>query len=66
MRTARHLLTEGLAHGAATDIHGVQDLPAIAAGMSWIRKHLGRETLDVLLADNPRRILAGDLPDIAS
>jgi protein-tyrosine phosphatase len=66
MRTARYLLSEGLAHGAATDIHGVQDLPAIAAGMAWIREQLGSQTLDLLLADNPRRILEGDLPDTAS
>jgi len=64
MRTARQLLSEGLAHAVATDIHGVQDLPGIAAGMSWIRKHLGPAALETLLAENPRRILAGDLPEL--
>ena len=63
MRTARLLITEGLAHAAATDIHAPEDLPAIAAGMSWIRKHAGEAALTCLLADNPRRILTGELPD---
>jgi protein-tyrosine phosphatase len=66
MRTARQLLSNGLAHAVATDIHGVQDLPGIAAGMAWIRKHLGPKTLETLLAENPRRILAGDLPELGS
>jgi len=66
MRTARLLLSDGLAHAVATDIHGVQDLPGIAAGMSWIRKHLGPKALDTLLAENPRRILAGDLPELGA
>jgi protein-tyrosine phosphatase len=66
MRTARQLLSDGLAHAVATDIHGVQDLPGIAAGMTWIRKHLGPKALETLLAENPRRILAGDLPEMGS
>jgi protein-tyrosine phosphatase len=63
MRTARRLLQDGLVHAAATDIHRPEDGPAIAAGMAWIRKHLGPEALDTLLGENPRRILAGDLPE---
>ena len=63
MRTARQLLTDGLVHAAATDIHGPDDLPAIAAGMAWIQKHLGQPRLTRLLDENPRRILSGDLPD---
>lgn len=63
MKTARELLNQGLAHAVATDIHGPQDVPRIAAGMAWIRKHLGAEALQTLLADNPRRIIAGDLPE---
>jgi protein-tyrosine phosphatase len=62
MKTARRLLEEGLAHAAATDIHAPEDQRAIAAGMAWIRKRLGPETLDQLLGENPRRILAGELP----
>jgi len=63
MKAARELLNLGLAHAVATDIHGPQDLPGIAAGMAWIRKHLGPAALQTLLADNPRRIIAGDLPE---
>ena len=62
MKTARRLLEEGLAHAAASDIHSPEDQRAIAAGMTWIRKRLGAETLDRLLGENPRRILAGELP----
>ncbi|HEY4188299.1 MAG TPA: CpsB/CapC family capsule biosynthesis tyrosine phosphatase [Polyangia bacterium] len=63
MKIARELLLQGLAHAAATDIHGPQDIPGIAAGMAWIKKHLGADALKTLLDDNPRRILAGDLPE---
>ena len=62
MKTARKLLEEGLAHAVASDIHTPEDQRAIAAGMAWIRKHLGVDALDRLLAENPRRILAGELP----
>jgi protein-tyrosine phosphatase len=63
MRTARKLVTEGFAHAAATDIHSPEDGGAIAAGIAWIRKQLGTQALQTLLTDNPRRILAGDLPE---
>ena len=63
MKTARQLLTAGLAHAVATDIHSVDDLEGIAGGIAWIRKHLGPAALQTLLADNPRRILGGELPD---
>jgi protein-tyrosine phosphatase len=63
MRTARQLLTDGLAHAVATDIHSPEDLGGIAAGLGWIRKHLGPSAVRTLLADNPRRILAGELPE---
>jgi len=64
MKTARQLLTDGLVHAVATDIHTVDDLDPIEAGMTWIRKHLGPAALQTLLADNPRRILAGELPEL--
>lgn len=63
MKTARHLLEEGLAHAAATDIHTPNDQRAIAAGMAWIKKRLGDAALHRLLDTNPRRILLGELPD---
>ena len=63
MRTARQLLQSGLAHAAATDIHRPDDARAIAAGIAWIRKQLGAPALQALLTDNPRQILAGELPE---
>jgi protein-tyrosine phosphatase len=62
MKAARRLLEEGLAHAAATDIHSPEDQRPIGAGMAWIRKRLGEPELDRLLGENPRRILAGELP----
>lgn len=62
MKLARTLLEQGLAHAVATDVHGPADVRAVANGMAWIRKRLGEATLVRLLDDNPRRILAGELP----
>lgn len=61
-KTARHLVQEGLAHAVASDVHSIEDLRAVAGGIAWIRKRLGPEAVDRLLCDNPRRILASDLP----
>jgi protein-tyrosine phosphatase len=66
MKTARKLVQEGLAHGAASDIHRPEDQTSVAAGMAWIRKQLGPAALDEMLADNPRRLLAGEMPDLPS
>jgi protein-tyrosine phosphatase len=63
MRTVRQLLCEGLVHAAATDIHRPEDQRAVAAGMAWVKKQLGPAALEQLLAENPRRILSGDMPE---
>jgi len=63
MKTSRQLVADGFAHAVATDIHAPEDGPAIAGGIAWIKKHLGAGALETLLADNPRHILAGDLPE---
>jgi protein-tyrosine phosphatase len=63
MRTARQLVLDGLVHAAATDIHRASDGGAIAAGMAWLRKKKGPQALEVLLSENPRRILSGELPE---
>jgi tyrosine-protein phosphatase YwqE len=63
MKTARKLMLEGLVPAVASDIHRPQDQSSIAAGMAWVRKQMGPTALDELLADNPRRILAGELPE---
>jgi protein-tyrosine phosphatase len=65
MRTARRLVLEGLVHAAASDAHSPQDQGSVAAGMAWIRKQRGAPFLDRLLDENPRRILAGQLPELS-
>lgn len=63
MKTARKLVLEGLAAAAASDTHRPEDQTSVAAGMAWIRKQLGDDALTVMLDDNPRRMLAGELPE---
>ncbi|MES1158184.1 MAG: CpsB/CapC family capsule biosynthesis tyrosine phosphatase [Haliangium ochraceum] len=63
MKTARRLVLDGLATAAASDIHRPADQTSVAAGMAWIRKQLGPAALDRMLEENPRRMLAGDLPE---
>lgn len=63
MKTARKLVLERLAHAAASDIHRPEDQTMVAAGMAWIRKQLGQSALDQMLEENPRRLLAGELPE---
>jgi protein-tyrosine phosphatase len=62
MKAARRLVEEGLVHAAASDVHSAEDQRTVAAGMAWIRKRLGPSALDLLLRENPRRILTGELP----
>jgi protein-tyrosine phosphatase len=63
MKTARRLVLEGLAHAAASDVHRPEDQTSVAAGMAWIRKQLGGAALEEMLAENPRRLLTGEMPD---
>ena len=65
MKTARRLVLDGLVHAAASDAHSPEDQGAIASGMAWITKHRGAAALNQLLDENPRRILAGELPEPA-
>jgi protein-tyrosine phosphatase len=64
MKTARRLVLEGLAHAAASDVHRPEDQTAVAAGMAWIKKHRGPAVLALMLDENPRHLLAGELPDL--
>jgi len=63
MKTAQKLVLEGLAHGAASDIHRPEDQAQVAAGMAWIKKQRGQAVLDLMLGENPRHLLTGELPD---
>lgn len=59
---AKWLVESGVAHAVATDVHSPADAKVAGAGMAWIEKHLGAETLTRLLDTNPRSILQGALP----
>lgn len=61
-KAARRLVEEGLAHAVASDMHGPETSPAVAGGIAWIGKRLGPAAVTRLLAENPRRILEGELP----
>jgi protein-tyrosine phosphatase len=60
---ARRLVETGLATAAATDCHTPEDVRRAAEGIAWIEKKLGARTVERLLAEAPRSLLAGDLPD---
>lgn len=62
-RTARALCEEGLAHAAASDVHREGDLPDAAAGIAWLERRLGPQSVTRLLEEAPRAILAGELPE---
>jgi len=66
MKTARRLVLDGLAPAAASDIHRPADQTSVAAGMAWIRKQVGPEALESMLAEKPRRMLAGEMPEAVS
>lgn len=61
-KTARRLVEEGLAHAVASDLHSPDASGDVGSGIAWIRKRLGDAALAQLLAENPRRILGGELP----
>lgn len=62
-RAARALVADRVAHAAATDVHSTSDVRAAAEGIAWIKKKLGADAARRLLDENPRAILAGELPE---
>jgi protein-tyrosine phosphatase len=62
-KLARRLVEEGVAHACASDVHTPEDVRGAAAGIAWIKKRLGPAAVTRLLAEHPRRIVAGELPD---
>jgi protein-tyrosine phosphatase len=60
---ARRLVSQGHAHAVASDMHAASEESLIARGLAWIEKRLGAAAIERLLDQNPRRILAGELPD---
>ena len=61
-KTARRLVEDGVAHAVASDMHSPATADKVADGIAWIRKRVGMARLAQLLEENPRRILAGELP----
>jgi protein-tyrosine phosphatase len=60
-RIAERLLDEGLYAVAATDVHRAAGADEwLAEALAGLEKRAGAETLERLLAENPRRVLAGE------
>lgn len=61
-KVSRKMILDGIAHGAASDLHCVADLKSAKKGIAWIRRKAGEATLTRLLATGPAKILAGIHP----
>jgi protein-tyrosine phosphatase len=61
-KAARRLVEKRIAHAAATDVHSPDDVRSAAEGIDWIRKKMGLAAVTRLCDENPRRILAGQMP----
>jgi protein-tyrosine phosphatase len=59
-KAAERMLEEGAYTIAATDTHRVEDLKRVAEALGLLYKLAGDEEAEVLLAENPRRLLAGE------
>ena len=62
-KAARRFVETGIAHAAASDAHTKADIKLAAEGIAWIKKRCGADAVTRLLADAPRSIIAGHLPD---
>ncbi|MBN1656144.1 MAG: protein tyrosine phosphatase [Deltaproteobacteria bacterium] len=60
-RAAERMLDEGVYFAASSDAHHPEDVALVARGIERLESRLGEEECRQLLADNPRRILLGDL-----
>lgn len=59
-KAAERMLDEGAYTIAATDTHRVDDLARVASALALLYKRVGDDEAEVLLAENPRRLLAGE------
>ncbi|MDB4985302.1 MAG: putative tyrosine-phosphatase [Myxococcaceae bacterium] len=59
-KAAERMLEEGAYTIAATDTHRVEDIARVAQAIELLYKLAGDEEAEVLLAENPRRLLAGE------
>jgi protein-tyrosine phosphatase len=62
-KAAHRMLAGRLVHAVTTDTHSATDIQAVIAGMEVVRSRHGETELTRLLDENPRQILAGELPD---
>jgi protein-tyrosine phosphatase len=59
-KAAERMLEEGVYTIAASDTHGVPDLKRVGEALELLHKRVGDEEANILLAENPRRLLAGE------
>jgi protein-tyrosine phosphatase len=59
-KAAERMLEEGAYTIAATDTHRIEDLARVAQAIELLFKLAGDEEANVLLAENPRRLLSGE------
>ncbi|MET0287894.1 MAG: CpsB/CapC family capsule biosynthesis tyrosine phosphatase [Polyangiales bacterium] len=59
-KAAERMLEEGAYTIAATDTHGLPDLARVAEALKVLHKLVGDDEARLLLAENPRRLLAGE------
>jgi protein-tyrosine phosphatase len=59
-RAAERMLEEGVYSVAASDAHGVQDVPLVATAIARLFALVGPDEATTLLGENPRRLLAGE------
>jgi len=59
-RAAERMLEEGAYAIAATDTHRVEDLARVGEALEILFKRVGDDEAELLLAENPRRLLAGE------
>ena len=60
-RAAERMLDEGVYYAACTDTHRPSDVALVANAIERLRELVGDDEAEELLAENPRRILSGDV-----
>jgi protein-tyrosine phosphatase len=61
--TAETILERGLYHAACSDAHRVADVADVARGIQRLAELYGADEVELLLAEGPRALLAGELPE---
>lgn len=60
-RAAERMLDEGVYYAACSDSHRPSDVELVERAIARLKKLVGAEEAEELLAENPRRILSGDV-----